>query len=68
MSEYLDPERVPDLTANYARAGCCDGACESHRGITRPVFVTGWGWFSYCEAAIGEDQLRGLKVTVEAGA
>lgn len=42
----------------------CDGGCEEHVGEVQRVYVDGWGEFNYCEAAIAEDQRRGLRVFV----
>ena len=41
----------------------CDGACEAHTGALRMVFVQGWGKFLYCDAAVKEDERRGLVVS-----
>jgi len=41
----------------------CDGACEAHTGTPRMVFVQGWGKFRYCDAAVKEDERRGLVVS-----
>lgn len=41
----------------------CEGGCDPHAGVVQLVYVKKWGWFAYCEAAIREDQQRGLEVT-----
>lgn len=45
-----------------AAAGKCEGNCEQHRGKVQAVHVAKWGYFAYCEAAIAEDERRGLTV------
>ncbi len=46
----------------------CEGDCDEHKTETRQVRVrdttsgTDWGLFWYCDAAIREDQRRGLSV------
>jgi hypothetical protein len=45
----------------------CDGFCDEHRGVVRPVKCwepgddTPWYW-NYCDAAIAEDTRRGFIV------
>lgn len=63
------------LERNLKEVQCtktCEGACESHEKGVRPVRVIDpngtkhdWGYFSYCQAAIREDKLRGLVVLIE---
>jgi hypothetical protein len=45
----------------------CDAAGPDHscEGHCKPAFVAGWGWFSYCDAAIEEDKQHGLDVNLE---
>lgn len=40
----------------------CEGSCEEHKGVVKEVYVKGWGYFYYCEAAIEEDKRNGLIV------
>jgi hypothetical protein len=43
-------------------ANHCQGACDAHSDDVKLVAVKGWGFFAYCEAAISEDESRGLSV------
>lgn len=44
----------------------CDGSCGEHVGAIRKVRVWygcfDWGYFNYCQAAVEEDERRGLIV------
>jgi len=62
--EIPPPPPLP-VMANAAatKKSECEGACELHTGDIREVEVQGWGTFKYCEAAVNEDQRRGLFVT-----
>ncbi len=50
----------------------CHGACRDHIGTIKRVRVydpqarthADWGEFNYCDAAIAEDESRGLRVEI----
>jgi len=60
---HLDPHQM-------AERGHCEGNCEQthggHAGPCRVVNVIApnqtWGFFSYCDNAVAEDELRGFRV------
>lgn len=64
LSRRTELDEFFPLCQQKALKGLCDGSCEEHRGDVRAVRVfygaTDWGWFSYCEEAIAEDERRGM--------
>jgi hypothetical protein len=63
--------RTAEFKASTMDRKSCEGACDEHQGIPQLVSVTDgrdgkdWGYFKYCDAAIAEDESRGLVVTIE---
>ena len=67
----LTEHQCEDIAASKAACGECEGSCQlthgGHRGQCLAVRVTApdgydWGWWSYCENAVAEDQDRKMLV------
>lgn len=63
--------RTAEFKASTMARKSFEGACDEHQGYPRLVSVMDgsdgkdWGYFKYCDAAITEDESRGLVVTIE---